>query len=265
MIQPVTSGKALIEQIDRCCADRSTLWWLGQCGFVIKFRDIVFYLDPFLSPSSDRMAASPLEASMVEHAGLVLATSAHPHHMDIEALPVLLNASPRAKLVLPKSVTARAVAAGIPLDRLTTTDAGLRVEFFSGFDYCRIYAIPAAGPGVGYTPAGGCSDLGYLIRFAGVTIFTAGGSANYEGLVDRLRPYNVTLALVPIGDDCFSINEACQLAEDIGAAWIAPMNFGTMEGSMADASGFENHLLGQRPSQGFKIFRIGEGWRIPGD
>ena len=265
MPQAVTSGKALIEQIDSCCPDRPTLWWLGHCGFVIKFRDIVFYLDPFLSPASDRIAAAPLDPSMVNHANLVIATSAHPRHMDVTALPVLLNASSSTKLVLPKSATAHATAAGIPLERLSTTDAGLRVEFFSGFDYCRIYAIPAARPGLDYTPAGGYPNLGYLMRFGEVTIFHAGGSANYEGLADRLRPYNVTLALLPIGDANFSSNQAGQLAEDIGAAWIAPMNYGTIEGSPSNATEFEEYLLGHRPSQRFKMFKIGEGWRIPED
>ena len=265
MLPPVTSGKALIEQIDACCPDRPTLWWLGHCGFVIKFRDIVFYIDPFLSQASERIAAAPLEASMVEHANLVITTSSNPRHMDTAALPYLLKASSSAKLVLPKSATAHATAAGIPLERLSTTDAGLRVEFFSGFDYCRIYAIPTARTGPDYTPASGYPNLGYLIRFAGVTIFHAGGSVTYEGLADRLRPYNVTLALLPIGDGNFSNSAAGQLAEDIDASWIAPMNFGTIEGSPPNATEFENHLLGHRPSQRFKVFRIGEGWRIPED
>ena len=41
--------------------------------------------------------------------------------------------------------------------------------------------------------------------------------------------------------------------------------FGTIEGSPPTAVDFESSILGHRPSQRFKIFRTGEGWRIPED
>ena len=51
------------------------------------------------------------------------------------------------------------------------------------------------------------------------TIYHSGDCRPYEGIVDRLRLYNVTAALLPInGNGNFEIHEAAQLAEDIAAA-----------------------------------------------
>jgi len=49
----------------------------------------------------------------------------------------------------------------------------------------------------------------------------------YDGIVDRLRPYNVTVALLPIAaHGSFEVAEAAQLAEDIHARWLVPMPYG---------------------------------------
>src|SRR5437868_2795843 len=122
------SGPALIEEIDRTITPTPTLWWLGQSGFVMRFATITFYIDPCLSAPRPRLVSPPLEAGKVHHADMVLATSADPEHLDAPTVRSILGASKSAKLILPKSAADAANAAGIPYDRMTTTDAGLRVE-----------------------------------------------------------------------------------------------------------------------------------------
>src|ERR1700730_18058853 len=197
-----------------------TLWWLGHSGFAVKHQEIVFYVDPCLSTPSGRTrtVAAPLEPQQATNADLILCTHAHPSHMDPGTLPAMLKASPRAKVVLPKGAAEHACSIGIPYDRMTTTDSDLRVEYFKGGLYGRVYAVPSAHPELDWTPLGGYPHLGYLIRFGEVTIYHAGDCRPYEGIEDRLRPYNVTAALLPIsGKSNFEITEAAQLADDIGA------------------------------------------------
>ena len=282
MIQPVLAGEDLLRQIDRAAAPTPTLWWLGQSGFVLKYHDIIFYIDPYLSDHlaatvadperpRTRMTASPLEPGRVRHADMLLSTHAHGSHMDPATLAPMLAASPRAKLVLPRSAAAQARAAGIDYARMTTTDSDLRVEFFRRGLYARIYAVPSAHEELDYTAAGGYPYLGYLIRCGGSTIYHAGDGVRYESLVSRLRPYNVTVALVPInGRDPrrgvagnFDIIEAAQLAEDIGARWLVAMHYDMFAFSTADINRFIDHMLGSRPAQRFKIFQCGEGWTVP--
>ena len=217
-----------------------TLWWLGGSGFALKFRDAVVYIDP------DRPHPG---------AGLILCTNQE--RLDAVAIQTMLAASPRAKLVIPKSVAEHAHSLGIPYTRMVTTDAGLRVEYLDD----RIYAVPSARDKLDWTPLGGYPYLGYLVRFGGVTIYHAGDCVPYDGIVERLRPYSVTVALLPIGGQPhnFEIAEAAQLAEDIGARWLVPMNCDSQE-----VDRFVGHLLGHRPAQAFKVFQPGESWVVPG-
>ena len=242
----------LVREIDQTEAPTPTLWWLGHSGFAIKYESMVFYVDPNLSSPS-----APLAPVKITNADLILCTHAHPSHMDPQTLLPMLNASPRAKVVLPKSTAGHASSLGIPLDRMTTTDSDLRVEYFKNGQYGRVYAVPSAHPDLKWTPLGGYPYLGYLIRFGPCTIYHAGGGQWYEGIVGRLRPYNVTAALLPIeGEANFDVAAAGQLAEDIRARWLIPMRH-------TDASRFVDHMLGFRPSVGFKVLEPGEKWMIP--
>jgi L-ascorbate metabolism protein UlaG (beta-lactamase superfamily) len=258
---------ALVAAIDSAPAITPTLWWLGHSGWALKYHNMVFYIDPFLSPHPERLVAPPLDAAMVNHADMILATHAHAGHFDAPALQSILQASPNAKLVLPKSAAAHANAAGIAYSRMTTTDSDLRVEYFKTGDYIRVYAVPSAHPDLDHTPIGGYPYLGYLIRCGTTTIYHAGDGIPYDGLVSRLRPYNVSVALIPISGrpGNFTVTEAAELAESIGAKWLAPMHFGMFPDQDSCATGFVEHMLFHRPDQRFKVFRCGEGWAIPED
>jgi L-ascorbate 6-phosphate lactonase len=243
----------LIEEINATEAASPALWWLGHCGFAVKYHSMVFYIDPCLSRTPT------LDPAHATNADLILCTHAHPGHMDPGTLPAMLQASPRAKVVLPKSAAAHALFMGIPYDRMTTTDSDLRVEYFKDGLYGRVYAVPSAHPELNWTPMGGYPQLGYLIRFGACTIYHAGDCRMYDGIVDRLRPYNVTVALLPInGHGNFEVSEAGELAENIGVRWAVPMHY-----EASGATRFIDHMLGFRPTVGFKVFQPGERWQIP--
>ena len=265
MKQPLKRGRELIDEIAATDATAPALWWLGQSGFAIKFFDIVFYIDPCLSTPEGRtrLLEAPLRGEDVTNADLILCTHTHSSHMDPAALPAILKASPRAHVVLPKSAAGHAFSIGIPYERMTTTDSDLRVEYFKGGLYGRVYSVPSAHPELDWTPIGGFPHLGYLIRFGNITIYHAGDCRLYEGIVERLRPYNVTAALLPInGHGNFEIAEAAQLAEDIGARWLVPMHYGAFAEQTANLDRFIDHMLGFRPTVGFKVFEAGERWMI---
>jgi L-ascorbate metabolism protein UlaG (beta-lactamase superfamily) len=268
MIEPRRQGRQLLDEIDRCECLTPTLWWLGHSGFAIKYHSIVFYIDPCLSDprGKTRVLKAPLTGSEITNADIILCTHKHAGHMDPLALPAMLKASPRARVVLPKSIAGRAAAIGIPYERMTTTDSDMRVEYFKQGVYGRVYSVPAAHPGLHPSPVDGHPCLGYLMRFDEFTIYHAGDGLQYDGMASRLRPYHVTAALMPInGDGNFDTPGAAQLAEDIEARWLVPMHYGTFAGEPADINHFVDHMLGHRPSIKFKVFEAGEGWAIPSE
>ena len=256
-------GRELIQEIDGSQGETPALWWLGHSGFVLKYRTTIFYIDPYLS--SDE---APLPAEHIAHASLVLCTHSHGHHLDPATVAGILGASRRTKLVIPKSVADHAHSLGISYQRMVTTDSSLRVEYLDD----RIYSVPSAHNELDWTPLGGYPYLGYLVRFGNYTIYHAGDCIPYPGLADRLRPYNITVALLPISGrkpggapGNFEIAEAAQLAEDAGAQWVVPMHYGMFQSSSDGVGRFIDHLLGQRPSQRFKVFECGEKWDVPAD
>jgi L-ascorbate metabolism protein UlaG (beta-lactamase superfamily) len=267
MIQPVKSGRALLDEIEHTPCYTPTLWWLGHSGFVMKYRRSILYVDSYLSPADSRLTAPPFAGADVTHAGLVLSTHSHPSHLDPGTAPAILAASPRSKLVLPIAAAETAHAMGIGYDRMVTTNSDLRVEYLDD----RIYAVPSAHDALDWTPLGGYPYLGYLVRFGSYTIYHAGDCVPYAGLASRLLPYNVNLALLPVSGrgrgvpGNFEIAEAAQLAEEIGAEWLAPMHYDMFAEHTVDINRFIEHMLGHRPSQRFKVFQCGEMWALPED
>lgn len=241
----------LLASIGSTVCDAPALWWLGNSGFALKYRSAILYVDADLSGPD-----APFRGAEVTHAGLILCTHRGGLHPD--TVRPMLDASARARLVIPKSMAEYANALGIHYHRMVTTDAGLRVEYLND----RIYAVPSAHDELDWTPLGGYPHLGYLIRFGAVTIYHSGACVPYDGIEERLRPYNVTVALLPIGGrpHRFEIAEAAQLAESIGASWLVPMNYGMQS---VEAERFVEHLLGHRPAQRFKVFERGEMWTVP--
>jgi L-ascorbate metabolism protein UlaG (beta-lactamase superfamily) len=281
MLQPVKSGRALIEEIDRTIAITPTLWWLGHAGFVMRFANITFYIDPCLSdpPGRTRRMAAPLTAGEVRHADMIFVTHEHAGHLDAETVKAILEGSKSAKLALPRSAVEKAHAAGIPYERMASTDSPLRIEYFKDNLYGRVYSVPSAHPELDWTQTGGYPYLGYLIRFGRWTVYHAGDCTPYPDLAARLRPFNVSVALLPIGEGNFTPSEAAQLASDIGAEWVVPMHHGTFlerarTTELGEAGpvraphddpegGFVTHMLGHRPQQRFKVLQCGEKWTVP--
>jgi L-ascorbate metabolism protein UlaG (beta-lactamase superfamily) len=261
--EPVKSGRELIAEIDHTIAITPTLWWLGHAGFVMRFANITFYIDPCLStpPGRTRLIASPLNPAEVRHADMIFVTHAHAGHLDTPSIVKILEGSKAAKVALPKTAAEQALAGGIPYDRMTTTDSGLRIEYFKDNLYGRVYSVPSAHPGFEYTAEGGYPYLGYLIRFGRWTVYHAGDCAPYPDLAHRLKPFNVGVALLPIGEGKFTPSEAAQLTMDIGADWLVPMHYGTFDEDREGA--FVAHMLGHRPEQKFKVLAVGAKWSVP--
>ena len=263
MLQPVLSGSDLLQDIDQTLSVTPTLWWLGHAGFVVRFANITFYVDPCLTTPDgrERRIAAPLDPGTIRHADMIFTTHGHDGHLDPATVGPMLENCRVAKVVLPKSAADDANARGIPYNRMTTTDAGLRIEYFKDNLYGRVYAVPSAHPTLDWSGPTGNPYLGYLIRFGRWTVYHAGDCRPYPELVSRLRPYNVNVAILPIGGNNFSIKEAAQLATDIDAKWIIPMHYGTFcEDRESD---FVAHMLGHRPDLRFRTLQVGQKWTVP--
>ena len=274
MIRPVQSHATLLADIRG--ADRSDggfrLWWLGQSGFLLQWRGIHVLLDPYLSDSltqkysqTDKphvrmteLVIDPAELSFVD-----IATSSHNHtdHLDAETLGPILARNPSLKLVIPEA-NRGFVADRLKIDRAMPIglDDGSAVEL-SGI---RFSGVASAHETVERDEHGRVKALGYILQFGDWSLYHSGDTLRYEGMTEKLRPFAVDVALLPINGRAperrvagnLSGSEAARLAHDIDAKLAIPCHFEMFEFNTATPDAFADTC--QSLGQAFRVLRCGE-------
>jgi len=240
----------LIEQVSAAAipAGAVGVWWLGQASLVIKLGQTVVWIDPYLDPAERRLMPPPCRAEEASNADIVLLTHDHIDHIDPATLPGLAAASPRATFVAPRAHEER-VRALIGDERaLRLVDDGDTVTL-GGVE---IEAVPAAHEEITIVPGRGHAFLGYVVRHRELSIYIAGDTTVWEGMVERLTPMTIDLAFLPInGRDVFrtaagtignmSYIEAVELAIRCRFETVVPVHWGMFAGNTVPPGHFVSH------------------------
>jgi L-ascorbate metabolism protein UlaG (beta-lactamase superfamily) len=276
VIRPLQSHDALLADIH--ASDRRDgsfrLWWLGQSGFLLQWQGIHVLLDPYLSDSltnkysqTDKphvrmteLVIDPARLSIVE-----IATSTHNHtdHLDAETLRPILATNPSLRLVI-ADANRSFVADRLKIDPSIPigVDDGTSVEI-SGIKFS---GIASAHETLDRDEHGRAQYLGYVLQFGGWTIYHSGDTVRYEGMAEKLRPFKVDVALLPINGrspdrrvpgNLFG-REAAKLARDIDARLVIPCHFEMFEFNTASPDEFIHEC--RRLRQVFRVLRCGEQW-----
>ena len=243
---PVPFSGSLAAKLAAQPAAGVRLYWLGQAGFVIEAGGRRLVIDPYLSDSlaekyrgkrfeHERMMPAPATPAELGPVDLVLVTHQHTDHMDPQSLMPLAAANPDCRFVVPRAALAAAEERiGVQPERLIAVDAGERVEPLPGL---AVTAIRAAHETLERSPEGWHRFLGYVIAAEGVTLYHSGDTIPFEGLEEDLAPFAVDLALLPVNGrraeltaagiaGNLTLDEACLLAERIGAADLIAHHYG---------------------------------------
>ena len=274
MIQPVRSNAALLADIRAANRpDRGfRLWWLGQSGFLLQWQGVHVLLDPYLSDSLTRKY-SQTDKPHVRMTDLVIApsdlsfvdvvTSSHNHtdHLDAETLGPILAHNPQLKLLIAEAN--RAFVA----DRLRiqpATPIGLDDGGATELSGVRFSGVASAHETVERDDLGRVKTLGYVLQFGDWSLYHSGDTLRYDGMAEKLRPFAVDVALLPINGRAperrvpgnLSGQEAAQLAHDIGAKMAIPCHFEMFEFNTASPDEFIETC--RRLGQPFRVMRCGE-------
>jgi len=257
MREPVT-GRALIERIDRQAIPTGAVgvWWLGQSSLVLKAGGTTIYVDPYLQQSARRLTPSACAPEEVTNAELVILTHDHLDHIDPTALPGIALASPGARFVAPRPTVDRVAELVGDDARVVAATAGEALAL----DGVELIPVAAKHEEFDRDPALGYPYLGYIIRVGGVTIYNAGDTIPYEGLVEAVQPHAVDLAFLPInGRDFyrtragtignFDYREAAETAVAIGADVAVPVHYGMFAGNTVPVGHFVSYLADFHPHQ----------------
>ena len=277
MIRPAQSHATLLADIHSAnCSDRGfRLWWLGQSGFLLQWQGVHVLLDPYLSDSLTRkysqtdkphvrmteLVIDPAQLSFVD-----VATSSHNHtdHLDAETLGPILTRNPALRLAIPEANRAL-VAERLKVDPAMPIglDDGGTVELLIGVSRMRFSGVASAHETV-EREQGHVKALGYVLQFGDWSLYHSGDTLRYEGMAEKLRPFAVDVALLPINGRAperrvagnLSGPEAAQLARDIGAKLAIPCHFDMFEFNTATPDAFVDSC--RRLGQPFRILRCGE-------
>ncbi len=284
MIQPLLTDDALLADVRAASSDDPDalhLWWLGQSGYLVQYRQTHLLLDPYLSDSLTqkyadtekphvRMTALPIAPDRLDFVDLVTSTHNHTDHLDGETLIPLLRINPALTIVVPEAN--RDFAAhrlGVMPTRLT----GVTVKQPITVGDITLHAVPAAHEALKMDEFGRHQFVGYVIELGPFAIYHSGDTLLYNGLVKRLRTLaeqvsGLDLAILPInGRDPargvagnLSGAEAATLAHEIGARAVLPCHYDMFTFNTASPNKFV--ATAQELGQSCAVLQCGERYRL---
>ena len=243
LIQPVLKDDSFLADVRAASANESVLhiWWLGQSGFLVKWQSRFLLFDPYLSDSlsakyadtdkpHNRMTERVVAPERLNFVDIVTSSHNHTDHLDGETLGPLMDVNPGLQIVIPEANRAFVAARlgcepSFPVGLDDGDSAQVGAFHFSG--------IAAAHEELETDEIGQSKFLGYVARFGPWTVYHSGDTVQYSGLVERLTPFNVDVAVLPINGSRperrvagnLSGSEAATLACAINARLAVPCHY----------------------------------------
>jgi L-ascorbate metabolism protein UlaG (beta-lactamase superfamily) len=250
--------------------DGFRLWWLGQSGFLLQWRERYLLFDPYLSDSLTekykgtpkphvRMSERVIAPERLHFVDVVTSTHNHTDHLDRDTLVPLLQAADAGHedvfLVVAEANYEFARHRVGCRPEWWTIDAG-DADAVMGFEF---WAVPAAHDQLDVDGEGRHLYLGYVVRFGNSVVYHSGDTVVYPGMVELLRPHRIDIAILPINGKVGNMGgrDAARLAKDVGARLVIPCHYDMFEFNTADPRDEfipECEALGQP----YRVLKLGE-------
>jgi len=246
-------GELLMDDVRNCelAAGQCAFWWLGQQGFLIRLGKTVVCVDPFISFTSGRRVPPLLTEHDFKTVSVVLGSHDHLDHIDRGVWPAIACEVQQVRFIVPDLLRERlAYEMGIPLTRLLGLDDGWELDLGD----ITVFGVAAAHEFHDQDPISGRFPyLGFVLKGNGCTLYHAGDTCVYEGLVARLARYRPDVVFLPInGRDArrlragcignMTYQEAADLAGVLRPRLTVPAHFGMFDYNSEDPELFREYM-----------------------
>ena len=250
------------------------IFYLGQEGYLFKYRNTTILIDPYLSDYVDKNCCTdtvkwirnypaPILAEELDFIDYCICTHTHYDHMDPCTLQKLAKVNPETIFIVPDFATELVNSYGISNDKIIGAVANSIIECGD----CKVCPIPSAHEELHLDKNGNYMELGYKILFDTISVYHGGDCCLYDGLAETLK--NIDVMMVPINgrsyyklkDDIIgnmTIEEAVLLAKICHADMLIPMHYDLYSVNCVNPANFVDYLYTNNPTQKFHMFVPGE-------
>ncbi len=277
MVKPKQKNEQLIEDIKSFSSETTfKVWWLGQSGFLLKYKSETILFDPYLSDSLSvkyqntdkphvRMSELVVEPLLLENIDIVTSSHSHTDHLDAETLNPIFENNPNAKFIIPEANRAFVV------DRLKCSvdfPFGLNEKESLKIGQFEIMGLPAAHNTIERDEKSQCKFMSYIVKFGGFIVYHSGDTLWYEGLEEILKSFKVDLAFLPINGNKperkvagnLSFQEAAELGKVANIKCVIPHHYHLFEFNTEDPENFKNAC--EKIGTPYRILELGEGFEF---
>ena len=265
-------GPALLKEIASACPrdGEVAVWYLGQCGFVLKSAAATVYIDAVLNDltnadgSTRRHYPPPFDPDAVR-ADYFLCTHGHRDHMALPTLAAAARSCPQARFIVPAGCRPALEQAGVPAQRIVPAFAGRELALPG----LTVRPVSAAHP-VHLPDKDPAAALCLGLCMDGVELLHLGDTYLTGPLLQGLQALPAPrLLFVPVnGSDYFRTARGCignlnaldaaRLAVLLHADMSIPTHFDMVAGNTADPLLFARALWQADPTAKWHIPALGE-------
>ena len=263
--------KELLEEIRNTTLadDVIAMWFLGQCGFAIKYLDTVILIDPVLNDLKDEKGNTkrlfePPFLSEECRCDYIFCTHKHSDHMARETIVPILSKNPETKVIIPGACEPILLDWKIPKEQIVSAEEKKTIPIKDA----DVVPISTAHPSHKKDELGRNMNLAYAIRFGKIQLLHLGDTyLTEELLADMKNLPQIDVLMTPINGRSFfrerkgiignmSAEEAAELTAELKPALTIPMHYDMMKGNAADPLRFVRELQNQTEGK--------QRWMLPG-